>query len=174
MAGALLVLLGLAACAAAVPPLAPPHSPTPKRLRPRTPRAGDVIAANSGTDDFAVWIASEKGIGKADFDRTGAPPRSVTFYLRLTGLEEFRLAWGDVTVTVHYWSSGGMVRQDVSRAGGHRAAIDVTSPYWMPLRIEAEKTALPLEDGDFVLTAPPQFITDAPEQFALQWIDFYR
>jgi hypothetical protein len=168
--GALLLLLGLAACA--VP--SPGPSPTPNRLVAHTTQAGDVVVSKSGSDDFEVWITSEKGIGKANFERTAAPPRSLTFYLRLKGLEEFRLAWGDVTVTGHYPSSGGAVRQELARAGGPSAPIDETSLYWMPVRTEPSNAALPLQDGDFVLTAPAQFIQDAPEQFRLEWIDFYR
>lgn len=160
--GALLLLLGLAGCAA-IPPVTPRPTPTPGRLQPHTTQAGDMITADFRTDNFVIWIESEKGIGKANFERRDAAPASVTFHLRLKGLEQFTLTWGDRTATVNYPSSGGPP-----------VTPDPADPLAMPVTIEAATPTIPLQDGYFVVTAPAQFIQDAPERFMIQWIDFYR
>lgn len=146
-AGAALLLLGLAACAASPAGSAP-------RFGTSALQPGDGLTIEDATRDVVFDITSEKGIGKIEFERFGAAPETVTFKLRLKGLEEYRLTWGDQTVTGHYPSSGG--------------------PADPNLRIESENPTIPLQDGYFVLRAPSEFLHDAPVKFTLQWIDFYR
>lgn len=145
-AGAALLLLGLAACAASPAANAP-------RFRASELQPGDGLTISDATDDVVFDITSEKGIGKIEFERLGRAPQTVTFNLHLKGLEGYTLAWGDQTVTGRYASTGG--------------------PADPLVRIEGTPT-IPLQDGYFVLTAPPAFIKDAPRRFTLQWIDFYR
>lgn len=166
-AGTGLLLLGLAACSAAPAQSGP-------RFRAVALQPGDDVTISDATGDVVFDITSEKGIGRIEFERLGAPPETVTMNLRIKGLEEFRFTWGDVRVTGHVSTQDGVVREDMSRAGGQAAAIDETSPYWMPVRIEAASAQIPLEDGYFAVVAPPAFIEDAPTRFTVQWIDFYR
>jgi hypothetical protein len=153
-AGAALLLLGLAGCVGI-------SSEVP-RYRVTTERPGDQVTV-AGGDMVTFDITSEQGIGKAGFERVGPPPQGVTFRLRLKGLEEFSLKWGDQSVTVHYPSSGGPV-----------PTVTPGDPLAMPVTVEAENPTAPLQDGYFVVEAPPAFIEDAPKQFRVEWIDFYR
>jgi hypothetical protein len=165
-AGAALLLLGLAGCvgiSAEVP-----------RYRATTERPGDRVTVEGG-DAVTFDITSERGIGKAGFERVGPPPEGVIFKLRLKGLEEFRLTWGDVTVRLQYPTTGDVILQEAALTGSPDASV--VSPgdrYYMNARIEGSDPAIPLESGYFVVEAPPAFIEDAPEQFRLEWIDFYR
>lgn len=145
-AGALLLLIGLAACAAS------PSAGVP-RFRASALQPGDGLTINDATGDVVFDITSERGIGRIEFERLGAAPQTVAFNLHLRGLEEYRLTWDGQTVTGNHSSTGG--------------------PADPAIRIEGTPT-IPLQDGYFVLTAPPAFIQDAPRKFTLQWIDFYR
>jgi hypothetical protein len=166
-AGAAALLVGLAACAAV------PSSPAP-RFRAVALQPGDGLTIEDATDDVVFDITSKKGIGKIEFERLGAPPKTVTFHLHLKGLEEFRFTWANHRITGHVSSEDGTPREEASSADGQAAAIDPSSPYWMPVSIEAEDPTIPLTGGYFVVAAPPTFIQDQPTRFTLQWIDFYR
>ena len=146
-AGTTLLLLGLAACA-------PVPSADGPRFRALNEQPGDKVRIEDAGDAVTFDITSERGIGRIEIERLGSAPQTVKFHLRIKGLEEYRLTWGEQTVTGHYSSTGGQSDPTV--------------------RIESENPKLPLQDGYFVLTAPPAFIQDAPRRFTLQWIDFYR
>ena len=77
-------------------------------------------------------------------------------------------------MTAHVSSRDGSVSEELSRGDGQSTVIDATSPYWMPVRIDAANPQIPLKDGAFVVVAPPAFIADAPARFSARWIDFYR
>jgi hypothetical protein len=168
------VLLALAGC---VPlPEATPAGPT-VRLAALAP--GDSIAVEEAADGSVILdITSARGIGRAEIERLGPAPASLVLRLRLKGLEEFRLVWGDTEVTAHVGSGSPAVRQELSRPGATPSAaaaeIDSTSPYWLPIRIEAANPTIPLADGFFAVSAPPAFLQAAPARFTVRWIDFYR
>jgi hypothetical protein len=135
----------------------------------------DEIRIHQSTEDVTAYITSEKGIGRIDLERLHTPPSSLTLYLQLKGLEEMTLTWGDALVTVHVSSMDGTVRQELTLRGAEGAPISATSPYWMPLRVDAEASDdTPLKSGHFVIGAPTAFLDEAPEQFSISWIDFYR
>lgn len=164
----LALLLALAGCASG------PAAGTPQYRAVSPPQPGDSISVDSTTGDVTIDITSERGIGKAEIERTGRPPKTLTLDLHLKGLEELRWSWGDAVLVIHVASGDGTVREELIRGSGQPDAIDDSSPYWAPVRIEADDPAIPLEDGFFAVTAPPAFLQAAPQRFFLQWIDFYR
>lgn len=136
---------------------------------------GDRIEIHQSTEDVKAYITSEKGIGRIDLTRTQTPPRTLTLFFQLGGLEEMALTWGDVRVLAHVSSIDGSVREAFSLGTGETTPISDSSPYWVPLRIEAETPVrFPLMSGQFVIEAPKAFLDEAPEKFSLRWIDFYR
>lgn len=163
----LALLVAVAGCASSPAAGAP-------RFRAVTLEPGDGITFDDASDDVTIDITSERGIGKVEILRSGPPPKTLTANFHLKGLEELRWDWNDVTLFVHVASGDGSVREELSRGGDQATVIDSASPYWAPVRIEAESTAIPLENGFFAVTAPPAFLQAAPERFSLQWIDFYR
>lgn len=165
-AAGLALLFAVAGCASAPAAAAP-------GFRALALEPGDGITVGGTTDDVTIDITSERGIGKVEMVRTGAPPKSLIVNLHLKGLEELRWSWNDATLLVHVASGDGSVREELG-LGGQAAVIASGSPYWAAVQIEAENPAIPLEDGFFAVTAPPAFLQAAPERFTLKWIDFYR
>jgi len=136
---------------------------------------GDRITIHQSTGDVKAYITSEKGIGRMDLTRTQEPPRTLTLFFQLKGLEQMTFAWGDVRVLAHVSSIDGSVREELASGAGEPAPISDSSPYWMPLRIEAEApVSFPLTKGHFVIEAPKAFLDATPAEFSLSWIDFYR
>lgn len=161
------LLVGLAACSLS------PTADAP-RLRVGSLGPGDAVTIHDGGDDVSMDISSERGIGNAEIERLGGPPKSLTLNLRLKGLEELRMSWGNTQVAVYVASGSGEAREEVSLSGAEAVAIDDASPYWLPVRIAAAEPAIPLKDGFFIVTAPRAFLQVAPTSFSLSWIDFYR
>lgn len=138
-------------------------------------QSGDRITIDQSTQDVKAYITSEKGIGRIDLIRTQRPPRSLTLSFQLKGLEELTFSWGAVRVLAHVSSIDGSVREELALGPGEAAPISDASSYWMPLRIEADTPArFPLASGQFVVNAPKAFLDEAPKEFSLRWIDFYR
>lgn len=138
-------------------------------------QSGDRITIHQSTEDVKAYITSDRGIGRIDLIRTQKPPRSLTLSFQLKGLEELTLMWGDVRVLAHVSSIDGSVREELASGPGETVPINDASSYWMPLRIEADTPArFPLASGQFVVDAPKAFLDEAPKEFSLTWIDFYR
>lgn len=138
-------------------------------------QSGDRITIHQSTEDVKAYITSDKGIGRIDLIRTQKPPRSLTLSFQLKGLEELTLSWGAVRVLAHVSSIDGSVREELALGPGEAVPISDASSYWMPLRIEAETPVrFPLVSGQFVVDTPKAFLDEAPKEFSLRWIDFYR
>ena len=125
--------------------------------------------------DVMVDVRSKSGIGSAQLDQTGGDaPTSVTMRLYLKGLEQFTFQYPAATVTAAVSSHDGSVSESVTIQGGAAQPIGPDSPYWMPVKIGAADTSIPLQDGYFETQAPKDFLTSASREFALRWVDFYR
>lgn len=136
---------------------------------------GDRIKIYQSTEEVKAYITSEKGIGRIDLTRTQEPPRTLTLFFQLGGLEEMAFAWEDVRVLAHVSSIDGSVHEELALGTGEPTPISDASSYWLPLRIEAETpVSFPLTSGHFVIEAPRAFLDEAPGEFSLSWIDFYR
>ncbi len=144
------------------------------RFRAISLQPGDGITIDDSTDEVTIDINSEKGLGSVEIERLGLPPKALTVNFQLKGLEELRFTWGSTRIFVYVASGSGAVREEAGLAGGQATPIDSTSPYWMPVRIEAENPKIPLQNGFFAVTAPQAFLQAGPQRFTLKWIDFYR
>ena len=129
--------------------------------------------ANGG--DVMVDVRSKSGIGSAQLLQTGGiAPTSLTMRLYLKGLEQFTFQYPAATVTAAVSSHDGSVSESVTIQGGAAQPIGPDSPYWMPVKIGAADTSIPLQDGYFETQAPKDFLTSASREFTLHWVDFYR
>ena len=125
--------------------------------------------------DVMVAVRSQSGIGSAQLAQTGgAAPTSVTMRLYLKGLEQFTFQYPAATVTASVSSHDGSVSESVTLEGGAAQPIGADSPYWMPVKLSAADTSIPLKDGYFQVQAPTDFIGAASREFTLHWVDFYR
>jgi hypothetical protein len=134
-----------------------------------------VVSYQVSGRDVAVEIRSQSGIGSAQLSQTGgAAPTSVTMLLYLKGLEQFVFEYPGATVTAAVSSHDGSVSESVSIKGGAAQPIGPDSVYWMPVKINAADTSIPLKDGHFEVQAPKDFLATASRELALRWVDFYR
>ena len=125
--------------------------------------------------DVMVDVRSKSGIGSAQLAQTGGTaPTSLTMRLYLKGLEQFTFQYPAATVTAAVSSHDGSVSESVTIQGSTAQPIGPDSPYWMPVKIGAADTSIPLQDGYFQVQAPRAFIEDASREFTLHWVDFYR
>ena len=100
--------------------------------------------------DVTVDVRSKSGIGSAQLTQTGGiAPTSLTMRLYLKGLEQFTFQYPAATVTAAVSSHDGSVSESVSVKGGAEQPIGPDSPYWMPVKISAADTSIPLQDGHF-------------------------
>jgi hypothetical protein len=125
--------------------------------------------------DVMVDVHSKSGIGSAQLAQTGGiAPTSLTMRLYLKGLEQFTFQYPAATVTAAVSSHDGSVSESVTIQGGAAQPIGPDSPYWMPVKIGAADTSIPLQDGYFETQAPKDFLTSESREFTLHWVDFYR
>ena len=125
--------------------------------------------------DVTVDVRSKSGIGSAQLAQTdGIAPTSLTMRLYLKGLEQFTFEYPAATVIAAVSSHDGSVSETVSVQGGAAQPIGPDSPYWMPVKIGAADTSIPLKDGHFEVQAPRDFLATASREFTLHWVDFYR
>ncbi|MBE2225654.1 MAG: hypothetical protein IAF02_29225 [Anaerolineae bacterium] len=129
-------------------------------------------------DNIAIFdIYSQIGIGDATVALTsGEWPDTILFRVYLSGLEEFKFAYGETEVKVAVSSSGeNQVLESVTK-NGEAQPISEDSPYYMPIRIESDngELGIPLEDGYFEIEAPADFLAGEYGSFAISWVDFYR
>jgi hypothetical protein len=160
-------LLVLTSCVAAG------SQPITYRVTPGKEDATVTYQVNGG--EVTVDVRSKSGIGSAQLTQTGGDaPTSVTMRLYLKGLEQFTFQYPAATVTTAVSSHDRSVSENVTIQGGAAQPIGPDSPYWMPVKIGAADTSIPLQDGYFQVQAPRAFIEAASREFTLHWVDFYR
>ena len=170
---ALLATLLLSACA--LPAAQPAPNVTVTDARDAT------ITAERRGDVLILDVRSETGIGSAQVTlAAGDAPRDIIMRLHLRGLESLNFTYDAGSVQLTVPSSGEpLVTQSFARAGESAAqSIARGSPYWMEVGIlnddPAATPAIPLENGHFDVSVPPDFLAGAHTNFMLSWIDFYR
>jgi hypothetical protein len=144
------------------------------RVTPKN--ADDTIAVLDENFLTVMDIHSDKGIGSATFELIeGSMPDVIVIRLHLKGLEGFQLASTQDTVSASV-SSGEVFNVTNERVLFLNAEIPIGSihPLWLDIQIVSESKHVPLEDGYFEITIPPEFIRKAGNSFEIQWIDFYR
>ncbi len=133
------------------------------------------VTYHASGGDVTVEVRSPSGIGSAHLSQTGGGvPASLTIRLYLKGLEQLTFEYPGVTVMASISTHDGSVSESVSVNGGAEQPISPDSPYWMPVKIVAPDTAIPLKDGYFEAQAPRDFLATASREFTVRWIDFYR
>ena len=168
-----LATLLLAACAA---PAAQPATDITV-----TAAADAEISAERRGDALIIDVHSESGIGSA---RIGLPPGSVPrdliVRLHLRGLEKMTFTYDAGTIQVEVPSTGEPIVHESFQPAGDSAAQVIArgSPHWMNVGIlsndPAATPAIPLDNGHFDVSAPPNFLTSGSTDFTLSWVDFYR
>jgi len=139
---------------------------------------GNELSATVQDETALIYVQSLSGIGSAWVELVGgAFPEKMVLRLKLRGLEQFRLAYGDMVILASVSSAnGGSVQQSIRTAEGDEQPHASGSPYWMDIQIVADQGAshIPLDQGYFEITLPEDFIREGPRTFYFQWIDFYR
>ena len=127
-------------------------------------------------DDAIIDIFSASGIGQADFELVSEQmPKRILMRFHLRGLEELRLAYGEIVVSASMASTGEQgIRQSMSRAGEKPVeALTSNSPFWMKMRVTS-RDKIPLREGYIEIEAPADFFTSGARKASIDWIDFYR
>jgi len=115
------------------------------------------------------------GIDRAELSRVGDHwPASVTIRLHLAGLESFEATKGAVSLGVSVPSAGAPLPRIMLRQNETETVVDKNSPYWLDVRIVAEKKSIPLENGHFEIPLPTKLFEGNPQSIELRWVDFYR
>jgi hypothetical protein len=122
-----------------------------------------------------VDLQSRSGIGAAAIEFMRPAP-AARFVLHTRGLEQFRLAYGDVVVELAVGQDGSL-RQTGVQGRGARRALGPRDPLWLPVRVvRADRGGI--HGGGALETVevetPSDFETAAPERCSVRWIDFFR
>ena len=121
----------------------------------------------------------------------GEWPAEIIIRLRLRGLEQLTIQYGDLTIATGVSSSGApaaLTISTVDEAGTVQSASPSADIYYPDISLvtpngtvavgplaAGERPVFPLPEGStFEITMPPHFFHDAPDSFSIQWIDFYR
>jgi hypothetical protein len=124
-----------------------------------------------------VDIHSPTGIGSATLElESGTMPGEMTLRLHLKGLEELRLTSTQTSLAASVSNSDPAdIRQRILAASSDSPLLP-SHPLWMQIEIvapQAEKR-IPLEEGYFEITVPPEFLRKAGNSLEIQWTDFFR
>lgn len=161
----------LAACAAA------PAGGGQPVVRATPADEGTSLEVAVAGGEVAIDIRSERGIGGATVELSGAPATSLVLRLHLRGLEELRIADGRGTTVVAVSSGPGhAISQRRVAADGGEQAIGPASPDWLAVSIvsAAPNPSFPLSDGHFAVALPPTRGAGEAGPLSIQWVDFFR
>jgi hypothetical protein len=122
-----------------------------------------------------IDIQSPTGIGSAALElESGSMPGSMTLRLHLKGLEEFRLTSAQDRISASI-SSREVSSNETILSSGTESPLQPGHPLWMEIEIISETgTKIPLEEGYFEVTVPPDFLQNVGRTFQIEWVDFYR
>jgi hypothetical protein len=172
----LLVVPGLCLLGGCRSPVSRFATPTPALTA--TTGAGDHATVRSVGDAVVVAVTSATGIGALTLAwQEDAPPTALTLHLYLRGLEDLRLESAASQLTVAVLSRPPYaVIESAAVNGAPAAELTPDSPYWAAVTMEAASgaAAIPLEDGYFAVTVPPQLLADAQGSLTVHWVDFHR
>lgn len=162
----LVMLVGLAACASAMQLTGAVFG-----------QPGNELRISSGGPAATVEIFSPAGVGRATLQAVSiALPQRILLRFHLRGLEELRLAYGQLEVVAALNSSSAGVRQSLRRDGVEQPLAE-GDPQWLPIRLVPEgpaAAAIPLTAGVIEVELPKAFFQSGEKSFQLQWVDFFR
>ena len=172
----LLVVPGLCLLGGCRSPVSRFATPTPALAA--TTGAGDHATVRNVGDAVVVAVTSATGIGALTLAwPEDAPPTALTLHLYLHGLEDLRLESAASQLSLAVLSRPPYtVIESAAVNGAPAGELTPDSPYWAAVTMEAASgaAAIPLEDGYFAVTAPPQLLADAQGSLTVRWVDFYR
>lgn len=136
----------------------------------------DKLGYQWSEDTVYFFLSSDKGVGHAEVTRTGgAVPNHIVFNIYFKGLENFSITYGQTQGQVSITSVTAPALVESGPVNGKLLPVTSdSSPFWMPVRIVASMPSIPMTNGYFEVTAPPDMISTNPESFTINWVDFYR
>jgi hypothetical protein len=172
--GLLVAWLLVAGCGA---PSGAPGSPAPIFSTAAEGDGNDLAVSSSG-DAVVVDVQSHSGIGAATVELvSGTPPATIVVRLHLSGLEMFRLSYGQTVITAAV-SNGDIhsISESVELPDGSSRPIVSGDPLWLDIRASSaqQPPAIPLQRGYFEIRLPTGLLHERQRSFGLRWIDFYR
>jgi hypothetical protein len=128
-----------------------------------------------------LGVTSPSGIGGATVERKADRwPDELVLRLHLRGLEDLRLACGDVTLRASVLSHSGNPRMLHVRRRGEEEGPELgrDDRYWGDIRaFDADGKpidGLPQEGGWFEMAVPRALLPEREKTLSLEWIDFFR
>lgn len=152
-------------------------------------KPGDESTLGIQDEHLLIDIESASGIGTATVTWTVAPTTPVLLRLHLGGLEELRLANGNIETVVSVSSSPPHVVSQSTRSESDAEFQPITEgdPAWLDISwaLEASDTSgvispaaematFPLRDGYFDIILSDPRLTKPAANLEISWIDFYR
>jgi hypothetical protein len=147
-------------------------------------KPGDRSTLGIQDNNLLIDIESASGIGTATVTWTVEPTTPIVLRLHLSGLEELRLANGNVETVASVSSSLPHV---VSQATRSEPQIELQSisegdPAWLEISwssaafegASGDTAAFPLQDGYFDIMLSDPRLTQLDTSLEIHWIDFYR
>lgn len=136
-----------------------------------TKRENDKVEVQIENGRATFSIHSPFGISQAVIERTNQKwPNAVVLRLHLTGLENFKVTNGIVTLEAAVSSHDVRIWKD----DNEDSPLDSKSPYWMEIRIVGKDETMPPNDGYLEMELPTVLFEGNPKSFTAGWIDFYR
>jgi hypothetical protein len=152
-------------------------------------KPGDKSTLGIKDEHLLIDIESASGIGTATVIWTVAPTTPVLLRLHLSGLEELRLANGNIETVASVSSSPPHVVSQSTRSESIAEFQSITEgdPAWLDISwaseasdasgvisAAAEMATFPLQDGYFDIILSDPRLTKPGAKLEIRWIDFYR
>lgn len=174
IATGLIVLGGLVACR--------PAMETQPMIEITLDKVDDSAEITSDEGRTVINVHSARGIGGLRAELTaGEWPADMVIRLYLKGLERLEVGFDEYLVTTSVSSTSQPAPlptvHTISEFNEAKTMTEADSGYYPTVRVvpaEGSRPAIPLQNGYFEITLPPNFYLGDAEAFTLQWIDFYR
>jgi hypothetical protein len=144
----------------------------------------DIATVGVQDNQILIDIRSDGGIGAATVTWASAPDQPLILRLHLAGLEELRLAAGDIEIVASVSSSPPhTVSQSIRLGPGAKlqsltdedaAWLDISWSSDAPEETSAETATYPLQNGYFDITLNDLHLAQPGTSLEIHWIDFYR
>ncbi len=121
-------------------------------------------------DALRLDVTDNRGINglTARLD-SGSWPEAITVHLRLAGLENLEIQYGNYTITTGRSSNESPDPPLMLSVVDEHGQVQTASPSADIYYPDISRT-----DDGYTITMPPHFFQDHHETFSLRWIDFYR
>ncbi len=170
----LVLMIGLAACQ--------PTTEVEPVIKVTLDKLDDTAVVSRDVDRTIIDVTSARGIGGLQAELVaGQWPDEVVVRLHLTGLESLEIGYDQVLVRTGVSSTSDPAPlpivyaiDDANRAQEVFDAGEAFYPSVIVVPEEGSQASIPLQNGYFEISLPPNFYDGRPDAFTMQWIDFYR